>query len=66
MPERSPSDLERTIVEEAERTRDHFDQLVARLEARLVAMERTEKVALTEIRSLATRVDRLAPHKRTA
>jgi hypothetical protein len=66
MSECLPSDLARLIVEEAERTRDHLDQLAARLEARLVVMERTEKIALTEIRSLATRVDRLTPRRRTA
>ena len=52
-------DVQQLIAEEGERTRSHIEALVARIETRLLGMERTGKIALTEIRSLATKVDRL-------
>jgi hypothetical protein len=66
MADASMDELRQLLAGESERTRHRLEALVAQLEDRLIRMERTGRIALTETRSLATKLDRLAPHRRTA
>jgi hypothetical protein len=52
-------DLCRLLLGESEHTRKHLDLIAERLEHRILAVEKGEKIVLTEVRGLATKVDRL-------